>query len=236
MANEYFKFKRFTVHQDKCAMKVGTDGTLLGAWAQAPQEPCRILDIGTGTGLIALMMAQRYPNASIVGIDIDPAAVAQARDNVTASPFADRISIYEADICHFYENDTFDSIICNPPFFTGDLICPDTQRAVARHTISLSYHDLISSAYKLLSANGCFSVIIPIESQSNFESEALMGGFYLSRLCRVKTTPVKKPKRCLIELRKLPVSESVNTCEVIEINPGIRSDWYKELTYDFYIR
>ena len=150
MANEYFNFKRFTVHQDKCAMKVGTDGTLLGAWAQAPQEPCRILDIGTGTGLIALMMAQRYPNASIVGIDIDPAAVAQARDNVTASPFADRISIYEADICHFDENATFDSVICNPPFFTGDLICPDKQRAVARHAISLSYHDLISSAYKHL--------------------------------------------------------------------------------------
>ena len=120
--------------------------------------------------------------------------------------------------------------------FTGDLICPDKQRAVARHAISLSYHDLISSAYKHLSANGCFSVIIPIESQSNFESEALMGGFYFSRLCRVKTTPVKKPKRCLIELRKLPVSEFVNTCEVIETNPGIRSDWYKELTYDFYIR
>lgn len=236
MANEYFKFKRFTVHQDKCAMKVGTDGTLLGAWAQAPQEPSRILDIGTGTGLIALMMAQRYPNASIVGIDIDPAAVAQARDNVTASPFADRISIYEADICHFDENATFDSVICNPPFFTGDLICPDTQRAVARHTISLSYHNLISSAYKLLSANGCFSVIIPIESQSNFESEALMGGFYLSRLFRVKTTPVKKPKRCLIEFKKIPVSKVVNTCEVIETNPGIRSDWYKELTRDFYIR
>ena len=117
MANEYFKFKQFTIWQSDCAMKVGTDGTLLGAWAQASSGPCRILDIGTGTGLIALMMAQRYPQASVVGVDIDASAVNQAKENVKASPFADRIAIFETDICHFIADQPFDAIVCNPPFF-----------------------------------------------------------------------------------------------------------------------
>ena len=98
MANNYFQFRQFVVRQERCAMKVGTDGTLLGAWAQAPMGPCRVLDIGTGSGLIALMMAQRFPEASVVGIDIDPEAVAQARENAMESPFAARISISETDV------------------------------------------------------------------------------------------------------------------------------------------
>ena len=112
MANEYFKFKQFTIWQSDCAMKVGTDGTLLGAWAEGGQK---ILDIGTGTGLIALMMAQRFPESYITGIDIDPAAVSQARINVAHSPFADHVEILEADAHDF--NGTFDAIVSNHPFF-----------------------------------------------------------------------------------------------------------------------
>ena len=101
MANDYFQFKQFTIHQKHCAMKVGTDGTLLGAWAQVPSASARILDIGTGTGLIALMMAQRFPKASVLGIDIDPDAVMQAKENVAASPFASRINILNENVLDF---------------------------------------------------------------------------------------------------------------------------------------
>ena len=236
MANDYFRFKRFTVHQNICAMKVGTDGTLLGAWAQAPENPCRILDVGTGTGLIALMMAQRYPLASIVGIDIDSSAVAQANSNVKASPFHDQIRIYEADICHYVFHQPFDVIICNPPYFDHDLICPNNQRAMARHAITLSYHDLIHAAYSLLKDEGAFSVIIPSNNRTQFESEAILTGFNISRICHVKTTTYKAPKRCLIELLKNSVSERVETYEVIEETSGVRSQWYHHLTQDFYIK
>lgn len=236
MANDYFKFKRFTIRQSNCAMKVGTDGTLLGAWAEASSGPCRILDIGTGTGLIALMMAQRYPQASIVGVDIDASAVNQAKENVKASPFADRIAIFETDICHFIADQSFDAIVCNPPFFDDDLVCPENQRAIARHTITLSYRELLLSAFRLLSENGSFSVIIPTNNRSNFESEALLAGFFLLRICLVKTIPTKSPKRCLIELKKTAGPEIFNTCEVIEDSPGVRSAWYRQLTDDFYLR
>ena len=236
MANDYFRFKQFTIHQNNCAMKVGTDGTLLGAWAQAPENPCRILDVGTGTGLIALMMAQRYPHASIVGIDIDSSAVVQANSNVKASPFHDQIRIYEADICHYVSIQPFDAIICNPPFFDNDLICPDNQRAMARHAIALRYQDLIHAAYSFLKSEGTFSVIIPSKNRTQFESEAILAGFNILRICHVKTTPYKAPKRCLIEFKKSPVSERIETCEVIEDTSGVRSEWYRHLTEDFYIR
>ncbi len=218
-------------------MKVGTDGTLLGAWAKAPSGACSILDIGTGTGLIALMMAQRYPQASIDGVDIDHSAVIQANDNVKASPFSDRISIYEADISHFSENNTrYDAIVCNPPFFTDDLVCPDNQRAKARHTVTLGYHDLINSAKRLLSDNGLFSVIIPTRNRSLLESEAMMEGLNISRICNIKTHPLKEPKRCLIEFTKIIGVERIDSCEIIGSLYGIRSEWYQKLTQDFYIK
>ena len=147
MANGYFQFKQFTVRQQHCAMKVGTDGTLLGAWAKASAGPCRVLDVGTGTGLIALMMAQRYPEALAVAIDIDEKAVFQAQENVTASPFADRIQVLEADVQTFADSEKFDSIVCNPPFFEDSLVCPDPQRTEARHTVRW----VIVSSWNLLS-------------------------------------------------------------------------------------
>ena len=198
MSNSYFEFKRFTIRQERCAMKVGTDGTLLGAWAEIPLGlgiP-RILDLGTGTGLIALMMAQRYPEAEITGIDIDPEAVAQAQENVAASPFASRITIIQSDACDF-EAEPFDAIVVNPPYFVDALACPDDQRTTARHAVSLSYAALMDSAWRLLQDEGTLSVVIPADCRSQMESEARLRGFFLSRRCWVKTTPKKAPKRCL---------------------------------------
>ena len=236
MANEYFQFKQFTVHQEHCAMKVGTDGTLLGAWAQASEGACHILDIGTGTGLIALMMAQRYPQAKVTAIDIDDGAVRQAKENVSASPFVDRINVIKADVLTFEEEEKYDSIVCNPPFFEDSLTCPDPQRTEARHTVSLGYRQLMEAAFRLLKDDGHFSLIIPSDCRERSESEAHLRGFFLSRVCSIQTTPKKAPKRYMIELTKQPVNEVDTTNGILESSPQVRSDWYQELTKEFYIK
>jgi tRNA1Val (adenine37-N6)-methyltransferase len=236
MPNDYFQFKQFTIRQDRCAMKVGTDGTLLGAWAKAPAGPCRVLDIGTGTGLIALMMAQRFPEAEIVGIDIDPMAVEQARENTMESPFADRISILEADVLSMESVLLYDAIVSNPPYFVDSLVCPDIQRTTARHTVSLTYEGLMKSAFRLLKMEGFFSVVIPEENRSSLESSAAMAGFSVSRVCHIRTTPRKLSKRCLIELRKITDYKIDISEGIIEVEPNVRSNWYQQLTNEFYLK
>ena len=236
MSNDYFQFRQFIVHQQRCAMKVGTDGTLLGAWALAPSGKCRILDIGTGTGLIALMMAQRFPESSVLGIDIDPEAVAQATENVRLSPFSERIKILQEDVMKFDDTYDFDSIVSNPPYFVDSLECPDDQRTMARHTVSLTYEGLIRQAFRLLKDDGCLSLVIPSESRSLIESAASLEGFFLSRVCLIKTTPRKQPKRQLIEFRKHTVKELIIEEGIIEDLPNVRSSWYQQLTKEFYIK
>ena len=247
MPNDYFQFKQFTVHQGLCAMKVGTDGTLLGAWATSPGG--NILDIGTGTGLIALMMAQRYPQAQVTAIDIDPQAVRQARENVAASPFADRITIIEGDIRQLSTPTTtnvtspslplhspftplslplFDTIVCNPPYFDASLESPDAQRTLARHTSSLSYRELMTCAWRLLSESGELSVVIPFDCRTRLEAEATLAGFSIVRTCAVRTTPTKPPRRFLLAFQKHP--GLLQTEELV-----IGSDAYIELTKAFYL-
>ena len=236
MGKNSFQFKQFTINQDRCAMKVGTDGTLLGAWANAPVEPCRILDIGTGTGLVALMMAQRYPKSQVIGIDIDRDAAIQAQENVDASPFSDRVKIINADVVKIEDKEGFDSIVCNPPYFVDSLTCPQDQRTLARHTITLTYEQLMQTAYKLLKNDGMFSIVVPTENNDAIESASALAGFMISRICMIKTTPNKLPKRQLIEFRKNRI-DRIDFCEeILEIFPNQRSDWYYELTRDFYIK
>ncbi|MBP5800197.1 MAG: methyltransferase [Prevotella sp.] len=234
MAKGLFEFRQFTIHQEECAMKVGTDGTLLGAWAMAREGQCRILDIGTGTGLMALMMAQRYPEAEITGIDLDEKAVFQAQANAMASPFANRIRIQQADVNSFTDK-PFDSIVCNPPFFVDSLTCPDARRSQARHAETLTYETLILSVKRLLDTNGVFSVIIPTDYRSQLLSEASLSGLMLTRECFVRTTPKKSPKRCLMEFRWRPVATVDTATETLEMKPGERSEWYHQLTKEFYL-
>ena len=236
MSRDSFTFKQFVVHQDRCAMKVGTDGTLLGAWAEAGRDGCRILDIGTGTGLIALMMAQRYPGAKVTAIDIDEAAVSQASDNVARSPFADRIKVMRADVNAFEPAAVYDAIVCNPPYFSNALVCPDNQRTQARHTLSLSYRQLMAAADRLLDEEGLFSLIIPNDFFQQLESEAHLAGFFATRIYGVRTVEGKPIKRYLIELRKRPQKEFVKKEVLIEDAPNVRSEWYREQTKDFYIK
>ena len=236
MANDYFEFKHFIVRQDRCAMKVGTDGTLLGAWAQAPEKACRILDIGTGTGLIALMMAQRFPEAHVFAVEIDEEACEQARGNVMESPFSERISILNQDVTTLTDAEGFDAIVCNPPYFVDSLPCPDEQRRTARHAVTLTYEELIHMACKLLKEDGLLSVVIPSESRQAFEACVRLDGLFISRVFMIKTTPKKAPKRQLIEFKKILVDKLIMEEGVLEIAPNQRSKWYQELTKNFYIR
>ena len=236
MGKNSFQFKQFTINQDRCAMKVGTDGTLLGAWANAPMGPCRILDIGTGTGLVALMMAQRFPESQVVGIDIDRDATIQAKENVDASPYSERITIINEDATKIDDKEVFDAIVCNPPYFVDSLTCPESQRTLARHTVTLTYEQLMKTAYKLLNNNGIFSIIIPTENNDAIESAAALAGFIISRICMIKTIPNKLPKRQLMEFRKNRIDNFEFKEEVLEIIHNQRSEWYHELTKDFYIK
>lgn len=216
-------------------MKVGTDGTLLGAWASAPDGACRILDIGTGTGLIALMMAQRFPEASVIGIDIDSEAVLQASENANSSPFSSRVSFQQMDVNEF-ESAPFDAIVSNPPYFMSSLECPDMKRTMARHTSSLSYSELMKAAYRLLNDTGRFSLIIPSEFSKQIVSEAFLNGFNMSRKYDIKTTPKKLPKRCLLEFIKYPVNQlDIKNYSILDENAE-RSEWYHNLVKYFYIK
>ena len=236
MSRDSFTFKQFVVRQERCAMKVGTDGTLLGAWAEMDKPEGQILDIGTGTGLIALMMAQRYPEAHVTAIDIDEGAVSQASDNVRLSPFSERIQVLQADVNTFDPIERYDAIVCNPPYFNHALICPDNQRTQARHTISLSYSQLMTAAYRLLNNEGLFSAIIPNDYFQQLESESHLAGFFLTRIYGVRTTEKKPIKRYLMEFRKMPDLNMVKKEVMIEDMPNFRSEWYQGLTKDFYIK
>lgn len=252
MSNDYFRFKQFTIHQQRSAMKVGTDGTLLGAWASIPHqetesqapEPSassssfQVLDIGTGTGLIALMMAQRFPSALVTAIEIDSDAAGQAQENVQDSPFLDRVKVIHGDATQMgsqYDEGLFDAIVCNPPFFNHSLACPDEQRTTARHAITLTYPELMKTARHFLKEDGEFSLIIPSENKEDMEAEAALAGLFKSRECLVRTTPRKLPRRCLLAFRKHPPQDIEYTEGIIEETPGVRSAWYQELTEAFYL-
>ena len=204
-------------------MKVGTDGVLLGAWAKGG---LRILDAGTGTGVIALMMAQRYPEAQVTAIDIDEGAVRQAQQNVADSPFAAQVTVLQKSLQE-HEGE-YDAIVSNPPFFIDSLAAPDEQRNMARHTATLTYAELMQAAYRLLSDEGELSVVVPFDYRQRMEDEAIFVGFFPSRVCAVKTTERKPAKRYLLAFRKHPCP-----CEKEQLMIG--SEAYRQLTADFYL-
>ena len=221
MAHSYFQFKQFIVRQDLCAMKVGTDGTLLGAWANGGPS---ILDIGTGTGLIALMMAQRFPSSQLTAIDIDADACRQASDNAAASPFASRVSVSHVPLQRFVppslpsgQPTLFSAIVCNPPYFHSSLQSPDPRRTVARHTTALPRRLLFSAVARLLHPLGEFSLIIPAQCRSDIDTEAAVAGLFPSRVCSVYTSPRKPVRRFLLAFSKQPAA--VETTQLLLGSP-----------------
>lgn len=232
MANSYFAFKRFVVHQEKCAMKVGTDGVLLGAWADV-SDARRVLDVGTGTGLVALMIAQRC-DAEIVGLEIDSDAAEQAAENVSASLWKDRIGLIRGDFNEFCPGEKFDLIVSNPPYFRNSLPSPDQQRNTARHDNRLSFDALITKSAGLLAPGGRISLIVPSSSDEEIARVALRAGLYPLRRTYVKPLPASGPKRLLVELGASP-----KTCRTdfltVELSRHVYSREFAELTKEYYL-
>ncbi len=245
MSNSYFRFKQFTIHHDRCAMKVGTDGVLLGAWAELPAEGC-VLDIGTGSGVVALMVAQRGEHLQVTGIDIDADAVSQAAENAAASPFASRVRMLATSLLDYTESATsslpaqallFDAVVCNPPYHEETLLPPDAQRRDARHTVSMPFSQLVDCASRLLADGGTLSVVQPSQAFDSFNQLCEQSGLRLSRLCHVRTTPRKQPKRVLATFRKqaAAVASSPVVEELVLQDGPARSAAYAALTEAFYL-
>lgn len=214
-------------------MKVGTDGVLVGAWASAGDGCRRILDIGTGTGLIALMAAQRFPSADVVGVEIDADSAAQARENVAVSPWSDRIDIVCTAVQDYTPDERFDLIISNPPYFDNSLVCPDKGRTAARHTVSLNFAELAAAAERLLADGGRFAVIVPADAA---RAVIMAARLHLVRRCDVRTKPSGVFKRTMLEFAKR--FEGAAECSELTIGDGAGGydDEYRCLTGDFYLK
>ena len=235
MANKYFQFKEFIIYQDQCGMKVGTDGVLLGAWANISDSDF-ILDIGTGTGMIAIMMAQRT-SAKIDGVEIDQAAYRQASQNVSECKWKNRIKLYNQSFQEFskLQKERYDQIITNPPYFVNALQAPEKKRADARHAHSLNFDDILSGSKKLMKETGRLSLILPFSEGIKFQEKATAFDLFCIRKTYVKPLPDKDPKRLLMEFsfKKEPLTEDYL---VIENNKRHHyTQEYKELTKQFYL-
>lgn len=235
MSNPYFQFKQFTVRHDKCAMKVGTDGVLLGAWAPV-QNAKYILDVGAGSGLISLQLAQRNPWASITSIEIDPAAAAQAKENIQSSPWSDRMEVICSDFRDYHAENKFDLIVSNPPYFVDALKCPDNQRCMARHTNELNYELLFGHSTHLLSEQGIISVIIPSEVEKTVIDTAWKYQLYPYRCLRVFTKPGKPYRRVLLAFSRQEVSCTEDSLYIEGEKHGKFTSEYISLTKEFYLK
>lgn len=233
-----FQFKQFSVEQDRCAMKVGTDGVLLGAWSPIPEDIFSVLDVGAGTGIIALILAQRTTAEQIDALEIDEEAYEQAVENFENSPWGDRLFCFHAGLDEFIEEpeEEYDLIISNPPFYTEDYKTDNEQRDLARFADAMPFEDLVEAADLLLSENGIFSVIIPYKEEEKFIALAKDFDFFPIKITHVKGTPTTEIKRSLLAfsrnvLENFPVDELV-----IETSRHIYTEEYIALTKDFYLK
>lgn len=233
-----FQFKQFSIHQDRCAMKVGTDGVLLGSWTPINNNPFSILDIGAGTGIIALMLAQRSHAEQIDALEIDEDAYEQAVENFENSPWGDRLFCFHAGLDEFVEEpeDEYDLIVSNPPFYAEDYRSNSEQRDLARFQDAMPFDELIEAAALLLSENGIFAVIIPHKEEENFLNLAAAYELYPLKITRVKGTPTTEIKRSLLAFSRnenlnFPVDELI-----IETARHQYTAEYIELTKDFYLK
>lgn len=232
-----FNFKQFHVNQDRCAMKIGTDGVLLGAWTPIINNPYNVLDIGAGTGILSLMLAQRSNAEQIDAIEIDEDAYEQCVENFEASPWGDKLFCFHAGLDEFVDEpeDEYDLIISNPPFYTDDYKSDNTSRDLARFEDALPFEELIEAAALLLSDNGIFSVIIPFKEEERFISMCKELDLFPLKITRVKGTPTSEIKRSLLAFCRMEQTPLIDEL-VIEISRHNYTSEYIELTKDFYLK
>ncbi|WP_163399900.1 tRNA1(Val) (adenine(37)-N6)-methyltransferase [Flavobacterium fluviatile] len=233
-----FQFKQFAVNQDRCAMKVGTDGVLLGAWAPINHNPFSILDIGAGTGIIALMQAQRTNAEQIDALEIDEDAYEQAVENFENSPWGDRLFCFHAGLDEFIEEpeDEYDLIISNPPFYSEDYKTENEQRDLARFQDAMPFEELVEAAGLLLSENGIFAVILPFKEEENFITLAKEAELYPAKITRVKGTPTSEIKRSLLAFSRNENPTTEIDELIIETSRHNYTPEYIQLTKDFYLK
>ena len=234
--NSFFEFKQFRINQENCAMKVGTDGVLLGAWTPIPLSTTRILDIGTGSGLLALMLAQRT-HAHIDAVEIDTLAAQQAKENFISSPWSNRLQIYETDFQSFAKNELhkYDVIVSNPPYFHNSLHTPNRQRTIARHSDSLTLDELVDGVEKLLQPWGYFCVILPTHESEIVAKKALLANLYCTQKTFVYPTPTSPAKRIMQLFSK---KETTPLTQHLVIEQEQRHQYtkeYNELTKKYFL-
>ncbi len=232
-----FQFKEFSIDQDRCAMKIGTDGVLLGAWTSV-QDPYSILDIGAGTGILALMLAQRSDAEQIDALEIDEDAYEQCVENFENSSWADRLFCYHADLDEFTEemiDEKYDLIISNPPFYTEDYQSGDTARNMARFAEALPFEDLIKFASELLSDDGSFAVIIPYSEEEYFLKLSEKVNLFPNRITRVRGTEKTPVKRSLLQLSFTERSFSPDELILEESRHQYTQD-YQKMVAPFYLK
>ncbi|MEG1616956.1 MAG: methyltransferase [Bacteroidales bacterium] len=238
MANHYFRFKQFEINQEHCAMKVGTDGVLLGAWCDV-SNASRILDIGTGTGLISLMIAQRNATAQIDAVEIDEDAFKQASFNFAASPWSCRLHPIKCSFTdfEFRKEQKYDLIVSNPPYFEDSLKADCKKRTMARHTDSLSFDSLIQGASALLAENGILSLVYPVDADVRINALASGNGLVCVRKTWVKGNPASPVKRVLAEFVHSSQETALKEEElVVEVDRHVYTSEYTRLTRDFYLK
>jgi tRNA1Val (adenine37-N6)-methyltransferase len=235
MSADRFEFKQFTINQSRCAMKVGTDAVLLGAWIQIEGAES-ILDIGTGTGVIALMMAQKS-TAMITAIDIDASACEQSKENIGNSPWPDRIKVLNESLQQFTINNQhkFDLIVSNPPYFVDAYKSLEEARNQARHADQLPFNEFINCAKLLLHEKGKICVILPTRESIKFRELAAANQLYLTRIMHIKTTEYKDEKRQMLQFELINKKLVDETLVIEQDERHNYSKEYKELTKDFYL-
>lgn len=233
-----FRFKQFAIRQHRAAMKVGTDGVLLGAWAPVSHNPHSVLDIGTGTGLVALMLAQRSSAGQIEALEIDADAFEEAVENFEESPWNDRLYCFHASLDDFMEDledETYDLIVSNPPFYSENVASGNAARDNARQNQSLPFEDLVEAAAILLSEDGIFCVVIPFREEEIFIALAKQEGLFLTKITRVKGTPESEIKRSLLAFSKTEGKTQIDEL-AIEASRHEYTAGYTALTRDFYLK
>ena len=232
-----FHFKQFTIYQDRCSMKVGTDGVLLGAWADVGKA-AHILDVGTGSGLIAIMLAQRAEGANIHAVEVDQAAAGQARENMEVSPWKGRLQVFHTPVQDYARSVStqYDLIVSNPPFFSGGTFSHNQDRNSVRHTIKLPHGDLLSAARSLLAPTGKFCLILPYIEGLRFQELARTYHLFCTKVTEVMPTKDKPVERLLMQFER---EEKAPEKDSLVIQHNKKNSWtsdYVRLAGDFYLK